>query len=216
MTPLVEVVLSTGGVVGGVAGIRFLRGYFDRRPARRAIAKTPALSATSDDGTRVVVTGVVRAVETTTVAPLSGRSCVLARARVRIMQKGLFGIGTYPYETFAIAPFVVETEQFGNVRVESRYAVLDLPSRGVPARRCAPGARQRLLDEHSVHDGTRSTPLFDEAILESGTTVAVAGLLMKDAAPQPSIDETDYRADRVILVLRGTVDHPIAVTATKI
>lgn len=127
------------------------------------------------------------------------------------MQKGFFGIGAPAYETFAIVPFIVDASPIGQVRVESRYATLDVPCRAMSEGRSAPGARQRMLDEHALSEGARTTLLFDESIVEVGTVVRVAGLLMKDIVAGPDSSERGYRATPTRFVLRGTVDHPIAI-----
>lgn len=211
MHPLASLILWVGGLVGGVAAIRSARAYLDRRPARRALAAAPPLTPTSAEGERVSVTGVVQVAETTIAAPLSGRLCVVARARVRIMQDGFLAGGGHPYETFAMVPFIVEVPDVGRVRVEGRYALLDVPSRAMSKRRSIPGSCERMLDEHYLSEGARSTPRFRESVVEPGMLVSVAGVLMKEAGvPEPG--ERGYRdAGPPTFVLKGTVDHPLAI-----
>jgi hypothetical protein len=212
MDPLASFALSISGLVASVATIRSARAYLDCRPARRALAAAPPLTPNVAEGELARVTGVVRTAETTIAAPLSARRCVVARARVRIMQQGLFGIGAQPYETFMMVPFIVEVPLVGHVRVEGRYASLDVPSRAIWKRNSTPGSRERMLADHVLSDGPRSTPLFDESIVEAGTLVSVAGVLMKEAARQPDANERGYRdSGPPSFVLQGTFEQPLVI-----
>jgi hypothetical protein len=212
MDPIVSFALSISGLVASVMTIRSARAYLDCRPARRALAAAPPLAPASAEGELARVTGVVRTADNTIAAPLSARDCVVARARVRIMQHGFFGMGAQPYVTFAMVPFIVEVPLVGRVRVEGRYALLDVPSRAMSKRSSAPRSRERMLAEHVLSDGARSTPLFDESIVEPGTSVSVAGVLMKESLRQPDIGEKGYRdSGPPSFVLQGTVERPLVI-----
>lgn len=124
----------------------------------------------------------------------------------------LFGIGAQPYETFMMVPFIVEAPLVGRVRVEGRYASLDIPSRAIRKRSSAPGSRERMLADHVLSDGPRSIPLFDESIVEPGALVSVAGVLMKEAPRQPDDGERGYRdSGPPSFVLQGTVERPLVI-----
>jgi hypothetical protein len=124
----------------------------------------------------------------------------------------MFGIGAHPYETFAMVPFIVEVPLIGRVRVEGRYASLDVPSRSMSKRRSAPGSRERMLADHVLSEGPRTTLLFDESIIEPGTLVSVAGVLMKEASRQSDASERGYRdAGPPSFVLQGTVSQPLVI-----
>lgn len=212
MDPLTSFALSISGLVVSVVSIRSARAYLDCRPARRALAAAPPLAPTSAEGEVARVTGAVRTAEKTIEAPLSARRCVVARARVRIMQHGIFGIGALPYETFAMVPFVVEVPALGLVRVEGRYALLDVPSRAISKGSSVPGSRERMLAEHVLSDSARSTPLFDESIVEPGTFVSAAGVLMKESPRQPDAGVRGYRdSGPPSFVLQGTFERPLAI-----
>lgn len=211
MDPTVSFALWIGGVVVGVMTIRSARTYFDRRPARRTLAAAPPLVPTSPEGEIARATGVVRATETTMPAPLSGRRCVVARARIRINRQGFLGSG-HPYETFAMVPFIVDVPLLGGVRVEGRYALLDLPARAMSKRTSTPGSRERMLADHILTESSRSSPSFDETIVEPGMVVSVAGVVMKEAARVPDAREQGYRdAGPPSFVLQGTVERPLAI-----
>ena len=207
-----DLVVLVGVVVVTMVSVRFTRAYLDRRPARRALASAPPLAPTSAEGTFVCVTGIVRAGDATITAPLSARPCVVARARFRMKEGGFFGIGTHPYVTFAMVPFFVEVPLVGRIRVESRYASLDMRPRKMSKRRSAPGSRERMLADHLVTESARNSPSFDETIVEPGALVAVAGILMKNVPLQPDTAEKGYR-DSVAptFVLQGTVDQPVVI-----
>jgi hypothetical protein len=212
MDPVASFALSIGGVVAGVMTVRSVRTYLDCRPARRALADAPPLVLTSAEGQIACATGIVRTAESTMTAPLSARQCVVARARIRIRQQGFLGIGARPYETFAMVPFIVDVPRVGHVRVEGRYALLDLPARAMSKRNSTPGSRERMLADHILSDTARSTPSFDESIVEPGMLVSVAGVLMKEAPRAPEAGEQGYRdSGPPSFVLQGTVDRPLAI-----
>ena len=212
MDPLASVALSISGIVVCIVTIRSARSYVDCRVARRALAAAPPLVPSSAEGERARVTGVVRTAEKTIEAPLSARACVVARARVRIMQHGLFGLGAQPYVTFAMVPFIVEAPRLGRVRVEGRFAWLDVSSRAMSERKSAPGSRERMLEDHGLNEGARSIPLFDESIVEPGEVVSVVGVLMKEAPAVPDTGERGYRdSGQPTFVLQGTVEQPLAI-----
>ena len=209
MDPVVSFALSIGAVVAGVMTIRSARTYLECRPARRALAAAAPLAATSAEGEIACATGVVRTAETTMTAPLSASRCVVARARIRIGQQGFF---TPPYETFAMVPFIVDVPRLGAVRVEGRYALLDLPARAMSKRNATPGSRERMLADHILNDSARTTPSFDESIVEPGMLVSVAGVVMKEAPRVPDTGEYGYReSGPPSFVLQGTVDRPLVI-----
>lgn len=204
--------LSISGIVVCVATIKSARAYLDCRVARRTLAAATPLMPTSEEGEVVRVTGVVRIAKTSIAAPLSGRSCVVARARIRSSQDSPFGIGGHPYETFAMVAFIVDAPQIGRVHVEGRYALLDVPSRSMSKRASVPGGREKLIAEHGIYETVRRALYFDETVVEPEMLVSVAGVLMKEAPEQPAAVETGYRESQPpAFVLQGTVAQPLAI-----
>lgn len=111
-----------------------------------------------------------------------------------------------------MVPFIVEVPPIGRVRVEGRYASLDVPARAVSKRSSTPASRERMLAEHALAEGPRSTPLFDESIVAPEALVSVAGVFMKDVSRQPSTGERGFRdPGPPMFVLQGTVERPLVI-----
>lgn len=194
------------------AAIGQLRRVAERRRARRELRTKPVLESSTADGAVVRVTGVVRVIEPLT-APLSGRDCVVYRSRVdatswlfrREARRGR-------HEAIRLSPFVIDRGGDGTVLVDGSHALLDLPSLTL-----GDGDRSRreqflLAQGVPIREATRAR--FEETIVEPGMTVSVAGLVMLDAAEEPSAVERHFReAPPPALRLTGNADHPLAIGA---
>jgi hypothetical protein len=195
--------------IGAVIGVRRVPALLDRRRARKALSAVPDLDAATLEGQLVRVTGIVRALDRTITAPLSARTCVVARSRIRVSNSAI-GDFSPPYETMAFVPFEVVQASGQAVIVAGNYADLDL----VPLPRSTFNASRRsaLLAEHRIAEGTRSWCRFEEVIVASGDRVSVSGLLMKDRAEAPTADERGFR-DSVAPAIRlvGNLANPIAI-----
>ncbi len=159
------------------------------------------------EGEIVRVTGVVRALDEKLVAPLSGTSCVVLRSRVSA-GLGFTRKARWWRETFAMVPFVIERAE-GNVSIEGEHALLDLPPLDLPRRfKLTEDQRRRrdaFLRSHQLPARNWWGEYFYfETVLVPGTTVSVAGLVMKDVAG----DELDPALAPVVAGERGFRDGP--------
>lgn len=192
------------------AAVGQLRRVAERRRARRELLSKPVLDPSTADGAVVRVTGIVRAIEPLT-APLSGCECVVYRSRAdatswlvrREARRGR-------HEAIRLSPFVIDRGDQGTVLVDGTHALLDLPAlalgNGDRSRR-----EQFLLSQGvSIREAPRAR--FEETIVAPGMTVSVAGLIMLDAADEPSAVERHFReAPPPALRLTGNAEHPLAI-----
>lgn len=197
---------------GAWTGLRAVRRRLERRRVRKELRALPALEAGTPDGAQVKVTGVVRAIEPLT-APLSGRSCVVFRARAEIpVPRG----SNYPapigqrVESLELTPFTIDRGTDGTVIVDGSHALLDLPAlTDTVPERC-----EQFLVGRGLTLREASSAKFEETIVEAGMTITVTGLLLHDVATEPSRAERDFRAEPPpTLRLTGNAEHPLAIGA---
>ena len=196
-------------------GLRAIRNRVERRRARRLLRALPALGPGTPEGATVKVTGVVRAIEPLT-APLSGRACVVFRARAEIpTSRG----SSYPapirerIESLELTPFTLDRGDEGTVLVDGSHAILDLPA--LAARDTVPALCEKFLIGRGLTLRDASSARFDETIVEPGTTITVTGLVLHDVASDPSAIERDFReAPPPALRLTGNAAHPLAIGAS--
>lgn len=195
---------------GAWTGVRALRRRLERRRARKELGALPALEAGTPDGAQVKVTGVVRAIEPLT-APLSGRACVVFRARAEIPTSGG---ANYPapiqkrFELLELSPFAIDRGTDGTVLVDGSHALLDLPV----VTETIPELCEKFLVGRGLTVRDAASARFEETILEAGMTITVTGLLQHDVATEPSQGERDFRAEHApTLRLTGNEHHPLAI-----
>ena len=209
MSTIVTVVVLTASLSSAAVGAG--RRMLERRRARRQLRERPMLLPQTSEGTVVRVTGVVRALERTLIAPLSGATCVMVRSRVTVR-----GSVVQPLESFAMTPFVIERDE-GAVSIEGEHALLDLdPLPRVSKRAKTPEdhrRRQAFMLLHGYSHRRAAKAHFDETVLQPGMTVTVAGLMMKDVSDEPmAAGEQGFRdAGPVALRLAGDAGHPLVI-----
>ena len=207
------IVALGAGAIG--AGRRLL----ERRRAHRELVSKPALDASIAEGTVVRVTGVVRVLERTLEAPLSGATCVVVRSQVRAKGFGLAALR--PKETVTMVPFLLEREGEGTVSIEGVHVLLDLKplSLARPHRKneTERARRQQFVLAHgfNTRQARRAAFAFWETIVEPGMTVSVAGLMMKDVGEPPPVGEELGFRDTAAPARRlaGNVEHPLVIGA---
>jgi hypothetical protein len=195
--------------VGAVVGVRRAPAYLDRRRARKALSAAATLDESTVEGQLAQVTGVVRVMDRSITAPLSARTCAVARSRIRVSNSA-FGDVSAPYETMAFVPFEVVQANGRAVIIDGNYAQLDLvPLRGSSFEKAR---RSALLAEHHIEEGTRVWCRFEEVVVAFGDRVSVSGLVMKDRATAPTADERGFR-DAVAPSIRlvGNLANPIVI-----
>jgi hypothetical protein len=139
---------------------------------------TPLGEAREDD--LVAAVGVVRPLEETLVAPLSGRACVAYRSRVHTGLGGIYA----PRETMQVRPFVLDLGD-EEVIVEGDRAIFGLaPLRLWPLDS---GRERSFLARHAVsaRAASWSTGRLSEVALVLGARVAVGGTLVLVPRDEP-------------------------------
>ncbi len=196
-------------VAAGSAAIAAGRKLLERRRARRALREKPALDATSPDGTEVRVTGVVRITGETLEAPLSGRPCVVFRSRV-YLHRGITGRARVPHEHLRMVSFAVERDDGSLVTIEGKHVLLDLD----PLKKLRPDDTRRYQLGFTLGLSARALRAanYEEVVVEEGARVAIAGLMMKDLAEAPPMEERAFRdAPAPSLRIAGDARHPLAI-----
>jgi hypothetical protein len=172
----------------------------DQWRAGRRLRRCAALTQTSSEGSHVWIIGVVRAIEDTVIAPLSGRECVVVRARVRSSSR----------ELLLITRFAVELADTSCL-IDGEHLVLDVPNERLPADN---GERElAFLARHALPRGPAS---FSEQVVADGDLVTVAGVLLYDLHDEPPTDERVFR-ERVPPRLRlvGSRQYPLVIVKPR-
>lgn len=167
------------------------------------------------DGDLVHVTGIVRRLEETLVAPLSGRPCVAYRSRVSTSAPGTGA--TAPNvstagsrgETTQLRPFVLDLGTAGTVVVDGDHALFGLPPLKLVPRQ--PDREASFLARHALGKGRAN---FSEVALQIGAQVTVGGTLMLVPREVPPTGELGFRdpippAREII----GSRDRPLVIIA---
>jgi hypothetical protein len=176
----------------------------ERWRAWRALRSYAPLSASSREGKRVRATGVVRVLDETVIAPLTGRECVVARSRIRG--------APYPSVMLQIRPFLLELPAPPAVVIDGGDALLGVPA--VDRRR---SDLERDVS-FAARFGIKATVnvWFEEVVIAPGDRVTIGGVLMHDLNPQPPSNERAFR-ERVPPRLRlvGSEQHPLVIVAAR-
>lgn len=130
-----------------------------------------------------MIRGIVRPLDETLIAPLSGRACVAYRSRV---WQG-FGDASIapPRETMQARPFVVDLGE-DEVIVDSQHAIFGLDPIRLPRDR----ERERSF---ALRHGLRAAAWFSEVAIEVGARVAIGGTLVLVPRDEPPLGELGFR-----------------------
>lgn len=184
----------------------------ERGRARHELARRPALTPNASEGDHVRVTGTVRPLERTLVAPLTGRTCVAYRSRASVhsvQPRGVYRSPTSQPDAMLLVPFLLESGG-EYVLVDGDHALFD-----VPATRLTAADRERqqefiVLHGFRAHDGIGAG--FKEVLIEPGMQVSVVGVVMRDVALAPPSEEHTFREGPAPTIrLMGSRDHPLAI-----
>jgi hypothetical protein len=213
--------------VGEVTGIVFLslaagsiavaagRKLVERRRARRALRERAPLDESSPDGSEVRVTGIVRVLDETLEAPLSGITCVVHRSCMAPVEGFvLWARVQKPLEQIRMVPFALELPDKSRVIVDSRHALLDLDP--IKKLRADETRRQQLGLTLGIAVRAQRASQLEETVVTAGMRVTVGGLVMKDIADAPTAEERTFReAQQAQLRIAGDAAHPIAIGSPK-
>lgn len=183
----------------------------DRLRARWRLRDHAPLGQRSREGDLVFVSGVVRSLDETLVAPLSGKRCVAYRARAKgpatPPQKG----NTIWQETMQVRPFAIERDDDG-----ARIAVTGEHMHFVLAPEKLGGHFDRessFLARHAIAR-SKGAASFNEVLVEVGAKVLVGGTLVlvpRDAPPTGELGFRDPPPPDPQLV--GSRDVPLVIVA---
>lgn len=177
---------------------------FERRRARKQLEAAAPLAEDTPDGVLARVTGVVRAVEWTLKAPLSGRTCVAFA--VRVTEPNGHDGGSFSnaaeFDCVDLVPFAIEAAGH-KIIIDSEFADIVMPAHQLAS-----------VDDAAwtdFCDARRLSPVSAgvETPLIVGTTVTVVGTtLRRMTAPGRDIG---YRESPSQLCLVGDFDHPLLI-----
>jgi hypothetical protein len=198
-------------VAVGSAAVGVGRKIYERWSARRELRAKQPLDAGSPEGAVVRVTGVVRVLDETFLAPLSGRTCVVARSRVSA-GNGMTSRALRPKESITMVRFVIDRGAEGQVVIEGKHVLLDLAPLRIRSQKFERLRREQFLVAQAVPLRETGRARFEETIVEPGSRVSVAGLVMKDLPAEPVADELGFRETAPPnLRLAGNVEHPLVI-----
>ena len=145
--------------------------------------------ASAREGDRVFVSGIVRALDETLVAPLSGKTCVGYRARARGASTA--GRGSTPWqETMQMRPFAIERDDGERIVVDGDRAIF-----GVAAQKLVPRMPDRetsFLARHAIARAKGRAQLT-EVLIEVGARIRVGGTLVLVPRESPPSGELGFR-----------------------
>ena len=176
----------------------------ERARAWASLRNFAPLTARSREGSFVRATGVVRVLDESVIAPLTGRECVLARSRV-------LGVGDLinPPQWMQIKPFVLVLEGSDvSAVIDGSHVLFGIAAeklRGVSAER-----RAAFIVRLGFKTGDAAW--LEEIVVAAGDRITVGGVLMRDLNPQPPTHERTFR-QRVTPQLRlvGSIEHPLVI-----
>jgi hypothetical protein len=172
---------------------------FEELRARWSLRRCIGLDEATGDNVRVWTTGVVRPLDETLVAPLSGRVCVAYRSRVW----GWSG-PQIVHETMQLRPFILDLGD-EEIVVDGVHAIFGI----TPIKLDRDAVREAsFLARHA--SSTRAYARFAEVALELGVRVTVGGTLVLVPRDEPPIDELGFRdppppSQRIV----GNRDRPL-------
>lgn len=213
--------------MGEVTGIVFLslaagsiaiaagRKALERRRARAALRERAPLDRASPEGSEVRVTGIVRVLDETLEAPLSGLRCVVYRSRMAPVEGFvLWARVQKPLEQIRMVPFALELPDKSRVIVESRHALLDIDP--IKKLRSDETRRRQLGLELGLSVRNQRASEIEETVVTEGMRITVGGLVMKDVAEGPTSEERIFRdAPAAQLRIAGDAAHPIAIGSPR-
>lgn len=180
----------------------------ERGRARYQLRKRPPLSADSAEGDHVRVTGIVRVLDGTLIAPLSGRACVAYRARASVhsVRPGTNVLLPKPH-SHLLVPFLLEGPD-EVVLVDGDHAVFDVPSTKLTSSE----RKHQFMTLHGYTSQHGAGAGFREVVIEPGMKVTVVGVVMRDVALAPAVDEHTFRSGPPPTIrLSGNREHPLAI-----
>jgi len=196
---------TVGWMFGGTIALGVLMGVGRWAMRARAVATSEALR----EGELVTITGVVRAIGDGVVAPLTGRACVVYRARAQVFTHTAVPAPLGEPHEAAHAPFTIATAR-GDIVVEA-VAELDGAREAIVTR-----SRERelaFLARHGFARDLHAATTFDELAIVPGATIKIRGVVQLERDPGAA-DERGFRDDApTIAKLVPVVGNPLTILA---
>ncbi len=181
--------MSAGGAIVAVLTavpltFRATKRLHERWSARWRLRHHGVLDGDAREGDLVYVAGVVRPLDETLIAPLSGRPCVAYRSRVTASARSHVG---KTGETMQLRPFAVEDADGERIVVDGDRAIF-----GLPAQKLVPSYERQasFLARHALAKGRAR---FSEVLIELGANVLVGGTLVFVPREEPPTGELGFR-----------------------
>jgi len=172
------------------------------RARKRMAAGVPTLS----DRALVTVTGTVRVLDATLIAPLSGTTCVAHQSRARVYAKdSRFGVRRLLDEQARdeMTSFLLSTAA-GEVIVSGSAAVLAIRTSSIIPRRI--DRERAFLRAVGLDDDPRNAS-FDQVVILEGMKLTVFGVSLVEVTP----GESYYRETATRTRLTGDESHPLTI-----
>jgi hypothetical protein len=177
------VVAITAAITGTFGATRRMH---ERWRARWRLRNHDELDADAREGDLVYVSGVVRPLDETLVAPLSGRPCVAYRSRVHGYMLG--SNTTIKHEQMQVRPFAIQTEDGESIVVDGDSAIF-----GVGAQKLSPRNPDRESSFRARHAIQGGSARFWEVAVELDAEVIVGGTLVLVPREAPPTGELGFR-----------------------
>ena len=157
----------------------------ERTRARWTMRNHDPLDGDAREGDLVFVSGIVRALDETLVAPLSGRTCVAYRSRAWQPWAEL-----NRHETMQLRPFIVESDDGGGpIVVDGDRALFGVHPQPLVPRN--PEREASFRARHALAKGNNTR--FSEVLIELGAHVIVGGTLVLVPREAPPTGELGFR-----------------------
>jgi hypothetical protein len=182
--------------------------FFERLRFRRELRTFDALADDTPEGTRVHISGTIRALGAPLLSPIDARPCVAYTARARgYTTSGGTLTSTDWRETVELTRFAIERDVGTPVLVDGNHAVLAV-ARHIRSRR-QPERETEFLARHAIHLGGAR---FEETFVEAGRRVTVGGTLVLVPQVTPERAERGFRDGAPMqALLSGTRGQPLVI-----
>jgi len=179
----------------------------ERWRLQRELRRVPELSPATPEGSIARVTGMVRVLRESLIAPRSGRACVGYRIRLRFAGSETVG---GRFESSELRAFAIE--RAGDLvtveSLEARFALRTVP----PTPPLDREEWQQFRQDRGLYQRTIVLSGIEEVVIEVGTLISVAGLVVIEAASEPPTQELGFRdAAPRAFKLSGDLDHPLLI-----
>jgi hypothetical protein len=175
---------------------------FERYRYRREVDHATALAVAADEGTLARATGVVHQLDRTLVAPASGRYAVVYALDVRDAAPDPNRLGRdAPFETVELCPFVLRTDDVGDILVDSLFGELRAP-------RVAIGEPAEGWQAYKDDKGIAFQFVPHEAVVQHHYRITVVGTVARRLG---GIGDVGFRDAATTLCLVGDIDRPLVI-----